>query len=179
MDRSNPPWRDERDGRSRGRPATGALDLTFARRITLSAALSLGALSLTACGGQDGPSGPSPGPSPGPGSDAFAATVLLSPAQPAAGARLTTSVGYHLPASAGRLAAYLVEIRFDPSRVRFVNELDAPAGSIVVAGASDPGFTDGLLFRGGFEALAPDVGAADLKVTVREALDAELRDLLP
>jgi hypothetical protein len=117
-------------------------------------------------------------------------TLALDPGQPVSGSQLQATVGYTLPASAEPLGAYLVEVRFDPARLHFVsldpalrfsrvvNDLEAESGSILVAGARAGGFTDGLLFKGVFRARVGGVASSDLSVTLREAADTRLREVV-
>jgi hypothetical protein len=116
--------------------------------------------------------------------------MSLLPAHPGANATFTATLGYVVPDSDRPLGAYLLEIRFNPSRLRYVtgdastvadrvvNASNADTGNLVLAGARGAGFVDGILFRGTFEALAPDVTSADLMVGVREAHDIQLQNLL-
>ncbi len=158
------------------------------RRILRGAWAVLAAAALGGCsgGGPSGPTPPPPGPAPG-----FRTTLSLAPEGPAAGAEFEAALGYELPAGSAPLGAYVVELRFDPARVSFVaadpsmtvgrvvNQLGAATGTIVVAGATSDGFADGLLLKGTFRARAADVSASDLTLTLREAVDTQLRELRP
>jgi hypothetical protein len=159
------------------------------RRIVHGAWAVLAAATLFGCSSGDGPSGPTPPPPPpAPG---FRTTLNLAPEGPTAGAEFEAALGYELPAGSAPLGAYVVELRFDPARVSFVaadpsitngrvvNQLGAPTGTIIVAGATSGGFADGLLLKGSFRARAADVAASDLRLTLREAVDTQLRELRP
>jgi hypothetical protein len=150
------------------------------------AVAALALLGVWGCGGGGAPSG-TPNPSPRPG---LATSVSTAPVQPGLGTQFSATIGYALPASGPHLGAYAAEIRFDPALVRFmgedasaghdrvVNLRHAESGSIVVAGASTAGFSDGVLFRGVFLALVPGVTPGTFQVSVREAADTELQPLV-
>jgi hypothetical protein len=155
--------------------------------ILLAACAAFGLVS--ACGGGGG-SGGRPDPS-GPGSDGdFTTSVTLTPVQPAASTEFVATLGYVISPETVLLGAYRVVVRFDPALVAFVrldpaiageripNVDDAATGRIVVAGASADGFADGVLVKGTFRALAAGVTPANFQLTVNEAVDTRLRNLL-
>jgi hypothetical protein len=155
--------------------------LSVPLRALLGAALL--AFGPLACGGGDGPGG-SPGPA-GPGPDGTLTTAVeLAPLQPPAGTDFEASFRYTIAPPTVLLGAYQVEVGFNPALVRFVsvdpaigagrvpNTSQAGLGSIVVAGASATGFTDGILFRGTFRALAAGVSPASFQLDVGEAVDS-------
>ncbi|MFN2432642.1 MAG: hypothetical protein ABR599_07480 [Gemmatimonadota bacterium] len=146
------------------------------------------ALVLAACGGGGGsPAGAGPA---GPDSRGTLSTsTVLTPATPAQG-EFTASFSYTITPGTVLLGSYQAEVRFDPARVQFVstdpaisgnripNVSGAASGTIGVAGASTQGFPDRLLFRGTFRALASGTTADSFVLTVHEAFDTSLADLV-
>lgn len=146
-------------------------------------------LLAVACGGGGGSSGALDPAGPGSGSTLTTAVEVL-PVQPSSGSDFNAVIGYAIAPATAQLGAYVAEITFDPQLVQYVstdpaigegrvvNTTEAASGKIVVAGASYGGFTDGLLLKGTFRALSPTVTAANFSVTVREATDNRLGNLL-
>jgi hypothetical protein len=130
----------------------------------------------------------------GPGEGGTVTTsVRVLPEQPQVGGELTVSFAYEVQPATRLVGAYVATIRFDPALVslvaldgslfdgdepRVANTEQAPAGSIVVAGASPAGFSDRVLLRGTFRALAPGVTPASFGLVLQEASDTRLNDLL-
>lgn len=148
------------------------------------------ALLLAACGSGGGSSGGSLHPAGPALPRSLTTSIELAPAAPGAEADLVATFGYAITPSTVALGAYVAEIHFNPSLVQFVspdpnassgrllNTLQAASGSIIVGGASTGGFVDGLLYKGAFRKLAPNVAASDFRLTLREATDSRLGNLL-
>lgn len=149
--------------------------------VALAAALFGG---LAACGGEGRVGGPGPVEPPPQG----ALRIELTPPAPAGGTDFVLAARLELASGEPALAAYAAEIAFNPSRFqalssdglgpgRVVNSAGTPQGLLVATGASLAGFPDGLLFRGTFRATGPAPSASDFQLTLREALDVQLRDV--
>jgi hypothetical protein len=156
-------------------------------RTLAAAAAALLLPGLAACGGGDGPAG-GPGPIEPPRQGAL--RLELTPPGPAGGADFVLAVRLALPPEAPPLAAFAVEVAFDPARFqvlssdglgpgRVVNVAETTPGHLVATGAWLTGFHDGLLFQGRLRSTGPAPTASDFQLALTEAIDVQLRDVRP
>jgi hypothetical protein len=156
-------------------------------RLQLSGCWLLLLLVFYGCDG-DGISGGSP-PMLGANSAVLETSVETIPAEPGQGEPFSVTLQHRVTPPRVRLGAYLMELRFDPARVEFAsaaenltpsqvaNTSTAPEGLITVAGAMLEGFSESILFEADFRALGAGVSAADFRLTIREAVDVQLRPI--
>jgi len=146
------------------------------------------ALALSACGESHGPRAPGPaGPT---GGRTLTTSVSLLPPQPEGNAEFVATFSYSITPATVKLGAYVAEVRFDPALIEFlstdpalalsriVNSTNGRSGALVAAGAAVDGFSDGLVFRGNFRALAPGITPANFQLIIREAADTRLERVL-